>query len=204
MPLTPPASLTLAEFEELLRGVADAAYGTALRMTGNRQDAEDLLQEASLAAFRGRASFRAGSQFRAWFFKILMNCFYATHRKARAAISLDDVEDSHDMYLYVQTAMAGLHAGGDPVGATIGRLASEDIARALDSLPEVYRSACTMYFMEDFTYEEIGDILSIPLGTVRSRLNRGRRFLQKRLWRLAVDQGIVPKSATDPQRGKGS
>ena len=200
--LAPPCSLSFAEFETLLRGVAGTAYGAALRLTRNRQDAEDLVQEASLAAFRGRSTFVPGSKFKSWFFKILMNCFYGAHRKARPELSIEDVEDSHDMYLYERTAAAGLHVRGDPVGETLGRLASDDIANALAALPDAFRGVCTLYFMDDFTYEEIGEILRVPIGTVRSRLNRGRRMLQKRLWRLAVDQGIVASGETDPNSGE--
>ena len=91
----------------------------------------------------------------------------------------------------------------DPVQATIGRLASEDVAAALASLPAEFREACTMYLMDDFSYEEIADMLGIPLGTVRSRLHRGRRMLQKRLWQLAVDQGIVPATAKSSTKSGG-
>jgi RNA polymerase sigma-70 factor (ECF subfamily) len=162
-----------------------------LRLTGNRQDAEDLVQEAALSAFRGRATFAPGSNFKAWFFKILLRCFYGAHRKRRPEQSLADVEDAHEMILYKHAFEAGLLSQDDPVQATIGRLASDDIAAALAALPDTYRAVCTMYLMEDFSYEEIGEMLGVPLGTVRSRLHRGRAMLQKRLWTLAVDQGIV-------------
>jgi RNA polymerase sigma-70 factor, ECF subfamily len=191
-PSAPTDVISYAEFEMMLRSVITAAYGVALRLTGNRQDAEDLVQEAALSALRGRSTFRAGSNFKAWFFKIVMNRFYTAHRKQRALTSIHDVEDAHEMYLYERTAEAGLLQQSDPVQATIGRLASEDVAAALASLPDEFRAVCTMYFMEDFSYEEIAEMLGIPLGTVRSRLHRGRRMLQKRLWQLAVDQGIVP------------
>jgi len=81
-------------------------------------------------------------------------------------------------------------------------LASEDVAAALASLPDGFRAACTMYLMEDFSYEEIAEMLGIPLGTVRSRLHRGRRMLQKRLWKLAVDQGIVSGANANPKTGE--
>lgn len=186
-----------SEFETLLSPVLDTAYGIALRMTGNRSDAEDLVQEAALAAFRGFGSFQRGSNFRAWFLKILMNCIYASHRKARPEASLQGVEDAHEFYLFEHTRAAGLHTLSDPVQATIGRLASDDIAAALLSLPDEYRAVCTMYFMDDLSYEDIAGALGVPIGTVRSRLHRGRRMLQKRLWALAVDQGIAPGARTD-------
>lgn len=186
-----PAALGTAEFEAELGAIVDTVFRTALRLTGNRQDAEDLVQEAALSAFRGRATFAAGTNFKAWFFKILLRCFYGAHRKRRPEHSIADVEDAHEMILYKHAYEAGLLSQDDPIAATIGRLASDDIAAALDALPDIYRAVCTMYLMEDFSYEEIGEVLGVPLGTVRSRLHRGRAMLQKRLWTLAVDQGIV-------------
>jgi RNA polymerase sigma-70 factor, ECF subfamily len=186
-----PDALGTAEFEAELGAIVDTVFRTALRLTGNRQDAEDLVQEAALSAYRGRATFAAGTNFKAWFFKILLRCFYGAHRKRRPEHSIADVEDAHEMILYKHAYEAGLLSQDDPVAATIGRLASDDIAAALDALPDIYRAVCTMYLMEDFSYEEIGEMLGVPLGTVRSRLHRGRAMLQKRLWMLAVDQGIV-------------
>jgi len=198
-----PATVSYADFEMMLRTVITAAYGVAYRLTGNRQDAEDLVQEAALSALRGRNTFRAGSNFKAWFFKIVMNRFYTAHRKQRPLASIQDVEDAHEMYLYERTAEAGFMQRNDPVEATIGRLASEDVAAALASLPDEFRTVCTMYLMDDFSYEEIADMLGIPLGTVRSRLHRGRRMLQKRLWLLAVDQGIVPGTSRSSKTSEG-
>ena len=200
-PSMPTESLSYADFEMMLRAVITAAYGVALRLTGNRHDAEDLVQDAALAALRGRNTFRAGSNFKAWFFKIVMNRFYTAHRKQRSVTSIQDVEDAHEMYLYERTAEAGLLQHSDPVQETIGRLAAEDVAAALASLPDEFRAVCTMYLMDDFSYEEIADMLGVPLGTVRSRLHRGRRMLQKRLWQLAVDQGIVPDAGTRTTKG---
>jgi RNA polymerase sigma-70 factor (ECF subfamily) len=181
-----------ADFDMLLRGVLGPAFGTALRMTGNRQDAEDLVQEASLAAYRGFATFERGTNFKAWFFRIMMNCYLTSRRRARAETSMQDLEDSHAAYFFMRTAEAGLHGRyEDPAGATIGQMAQEDVAHALEALPEEFRVVCTLYFMEDLAYQEIADILGLPVGTVRSRLHRGRKMLQKRLWKVAEDQGIV-------------
>ena len=191
-PTMPAETISYADFEMMLRTVVGAAFGVALRLTGNREDAEDLVQEAALHALRGRATFRTGSNFKAWFFKIVMNRFYTAYRKQRPVTSIQDVEDAHEMYLFERTAAAGLFERNDPVQATLGRLATDDVAAALASLPDEFRAVCTMYLMEDFSYEEIAEMLGVPLGTVRSRLHRGRRMLQKRLWQLAVDQGIVP------------
>jgi RNA polymerase sigma-70 factor (ECF subfamily) len=189
---TPRAETLAADFDVLLRDVLGPVFGTALRMTGNRQDAEDLVQEAALAAYRGFATFQPGTNFKAWFFRIMMNCYLTSRRRARPETSMEDLEDSHAAYFFMRTAEAGLHAQfDDPAGATIGQMAQEDVARALAALPEEFRVVCTLYFMEDLAYQEIADILGLPVGTVRSRLHRGRKMLQKRLWKVAEDQGIV-------------
>jgi RNA polymerase sigma-70 factor (ECF subfamily) len=183
---------TDAEFDMLLRNVLGPVFGSALRMTGNRQDAEDLVQEASLAAYRGFATFQRGTNFKAWFFRIMMNCYLTSRRRARPETSMQDLEDSHAAYLFMRTAETGLHGRfDDPAGAMIGRMTQEDVARALGGLPEEFRVVCTLYFMDDLAYQEIAEILGLPVGTVRSRLHRGRKMLQKRLWKVAEDQGIV-------------
>ena len=182
-----------ADFESLLAPVVDRAYGTALRLTGNRADAEDLVQEAALLAFRGFHTFQPGTHFRAWFLRILINRFYASHRRKRPEQSLEGLEEEAPLlHLYVQTYHNGMHgAGRDPAREVMDRIAGEDVARALDSLPEEFRVACTLYFMEDLSYQEIADAVGVPVGTVRSRLHRGRKLLQKRLWQAALDAGLA-------------
>jgi len=190
--VSPRAETSPTDFDMLLRSVLGPAFGMALRMTGNKQDAEDLVQDTALAAHRGFATFQTGTNFKAWFFRILMNCYLTGRRRARPETSMEDLEDSHAAYFFMRTAAAGLHGRyDDPAGATIGQMAQEDVAAALESLPEEFRVVCTLYFMDDLAYQEIADILGLPVGTVRSRLHRGRKMLQKRLWKVAEDQGIV-------------
>jgi RNA polymerase sigma-70 factor (ECF subfamily) len=195
---SPILAAPVTDFEILLRLVLGPALGAALRLTRSRPDAEDLVQEASLNAFRAFATFRPGTNFKAWFFKIMMNCWYAAHRRSRPSEPIQDVEDAHELFLYERAADAGYLRAEDPAKATIGRMTAEDIACALDALPEEYKVVCTMYFIEDFAYQEIADMLGVPVGTVRSRLHRGRKMLQKRLWMIAADQGIVPAAAPRP------
>lgn len=110
-----------------------------------------------------------------------------------------DVEDVPDLYLFERTAELGLHQRvADPARHVLSRLDGETIAEALQSLPEEYRVVSTLYFIDDFAYQEIAAILGLPVGTVRSRLHRGRKLLQQRLWRVAVEHGIV----TDPIEGR--
>ena len=188
-----------AEFEALLAPVLDRAYGTALRLTGAREEAEDLVQEAALHAFRGFHTFARGTNFRAWFLRVLMNCFYQTLRRRRPEVALEELEEeAPTLFLYVQTRDLGMHgAGRDPAQAVMDRLTAEDVGRALDALPQEFREVATLYFVNDLAYQEIATVLGLPVGTVRSRLHRGRKLLQKRLWALAVDAGL----ATDAREG---
>jgi len=186
------------QFEALLAPVLGAAYGTALHLTRSPEDAEDLVQEAALLAFRGFGRFEAGSHFKAWFFKILTNVYYQSYRRRRREPEIAPLEDVSELYLYLQTARGGLHeAGVDPVERVLGQLDAEAIAAALGTLPEEYRVVAALYFREQFAYEEIAAMLEIPVGTVRSRLHRARKLLQKALWRLAVEQGVVAALAAE-------
>jgi RNA polymerase sigma-70 factor (ECF subfamily) len=202
IPTAAPAAAP-ADFESLLAPVVERAYGTALRLAGNRDDAQDLVQEAALLAFRGFGGFRAGTNFRAWFFRILLNCFYASRRRRRPEQSLEALEEAQPLvHLFVQSRAAGMHGPGrDPAREVLDRIAAEDVERAVQSLPEEFRVACTLYFMEDFSYQEIADVVGIPVGTVRSRLHRGRKLLQRRLWQAAIDAGLAATTVPGPMEG---
>lgn len=184
--------LSAAEFEALLDPVIARAYGTALRLTANRSDAEDLVQEAALLAFRAFHTFERGSNFGAWFTRILTNSYFSSYRRKRREAPTLSLDDSPALFLYSQTKQMGLHGRElDPASALLARLDSEQVTAALQALPEEFRVACTLYFMQDLSYEEIARVLDVPVGTVRSRLHRGRKMLQKALWHLAEDEGIV-------------
>ena len=185
-------TLTPGGFQSLLLEVLPPAFGYALRLTRNRADAEDLVQDASLLAFRASAGFTPGTNFKAWYFHILTRCFWGRHRTARRRPTTVNLEDAPDLFLYSRSAASGLPwEGDDPAAALLDALGSERVSEALAQLPEEYGVACTLYFMEDFAYHEIAGILGIPVGTVRSRLHRGRKMLQKLLWAHAEDAGIV-------------
>jgi len=164
-----------------------------VRLTRSRTDAEDLVQDAALLAFRAFDSFEPGTNFKAWFFRILTNAFYSRHRKEKHDRANISTEDLPPLYLYTRTREIGLHSQEpDPAAALMDRFDSEQVAAALDALPTEYRTVATLYFIEDFSYQQIADIVGCPVGTVRSRLHRGRRMLQKALWRVAQERGIVP------------
>lgn len=181
-----------AEYEALLTPILEAAYGTAYRMTRNRDDAEDLVQEAAVQAFRAYGLFLPGTNFKAWFFKILLNCFRGSCRKRKRQPEIAPLDDVSELYMYVQTAKAGLHQQNTNPGAlVISKMSEEQIEMAIEALPDEYRAVAVLYFMEEISYQEIADILDCPVGTVRSRLHRGRKLLQKALWELAEKQHII-------------
>jgi RNA polymerase sigma-70 factor (ECF subfamily) len=184
-----PASAT---FESLFSGVAREAYGVAMRLTRNQADAEDLLQDAALLAHRGFTSFTPGTNFRAWFYKILINAYYSLRRREKSHPVTSDLDDTPDLYIYARAGQAGFPTQGeDPASQLLETLGTERIVGAISRLPEEYRIVSTLYFMEDLSYEEIARVLECPVGTVRSRLHRGRKMLQKALWQVAVEDGIV-------------
>ena len=192
----PIAELGEAEFQALLVAILPAAYGYALRLSQNRADSEDLVQEAALLAFRGRGGFEPGTNFKAWYFRILTNCFWSKQRQQQRRPRTVDLDDTPDLHIYTLAGERGLmQEGEDPASLLIERLGTEQVLEALAQLPAEFRVACALYFMEDFAYQEIAEILGVPVGTVRSRLHRGRKMLQKLLWRRAEDAGIVPPQA---------
>ena len=181
-----------AEFEALLGPLLAGAYRASYRMTGNAADAEDLVQEAALLAWRGYGSFRKGSNFRAWFFRILTNAFVSSYRKARRQGKAVDLEEVPELYLWSRSEAAGLHGVMEDPSGLLARIDAERINAAIAALPEEYRVVASLYFLEDVPYHEIAEMIGIPIGTVRSRLHRARRQLQKALWTAAVEQGLVP------------
>jgi RNA polymerase sigma-70 factor (ECF subfamily) len=190
----PRERITDEEFETLLMGMLEPSYRLALRLTGDPQDAEDLVQEAALRAFRFRDTFQKGTSFKAWFYRIVVNYFYTgTRRKRGTRTSLDDLSDADDIFLYSRSAAAGLlRPDADPSAGVVSRMTEDEVARALAALPDEFRTVATLYFVDDLSYQEIADVLGVPIGTVRSRLHRGRHMLQKQLWRVAEELGIVP------------
>jgi len=170
----------------------DRAYGLAYSLTHDRADAEDLVQEAALLALKAFGQFTPGTNFKAWFYRILVNAFYGQLRKQRRQGETVDLENLPSLYLYGKTTALGLQGQtDDPAGALLSRLDAESIVAALEALPQEYRVACSLYFIQDFSYEEIAQTLDVPLGTVRSRIHRGRKLLQQRLWAIAEERGIV-------------
>lgn len=179
-------------FEDLLREILPGAYGVACSLTGDRADAEDLIQDAALLAFRGFGSFTPGTTFKAWFYKIMTHRHFERHRRATRRPATVAFEEASDLYLFRRTAEAGLHAASDdPAGLVMSKMTTEQVLAAIAALPEEFRAVATLYFVEDLSYPEMAAALGCPAGTVRSRLHRARRLLQQGLWTLAVQSGII-------------
>lgn len=187
--------------EEALQHI-DALYRTALRMTRNPQDAEDLVQETYFRAFRAAHQFQPGTNLRAWLFKILTNSFINQYRKRARnpqSTSLDDVEE---FYLYHHLVDSGVQPESpNPEATVIDQFAEADVIHALEQLPVDFRQVVLLADVEGFSYKEIADIVGIPVGTVMSRLHRGRRRLQKELWDYAVASGYLERLRGDGQPG---
>jgi RNA polymerase sigma-70 factor (ECF subfamily) len=179
------------EFEaEALRHL-DALYRTALRMTRSEADAEDLVQEAYIRAFRFRDQFTLGTNMKAWLFRILTNTFINTYRRKAAQPEVTDLEgiDEFSLYRRMNTDRAA-SSSPDPEAELLNNVVDTEVTDALEELPEKFRTT-VLLDVEGFSYKEIAEMLSVPIGTVMSRLHRGRKFLQKRLYDLARERGIA-------------
>ncbi len=184
---------THTTFESLIEPVLATAYRVAVGLTHNDADAEDLVQEAVLRAYKGFDGFESGTNFKAWFLRILVNCFRTQYRRRSTHAETVAFDDATERMLAADSQAGSRRPFADAPDA-LGRLHAEQISEALWSLPEEYRAVATMYFVDDLSYEDMAKVLDIPIGTVRSRLHRGRKMLQARLWALAIDLGIVTPS----------
>ena len=173
-----------------------ALYAAALRMTRNEKDAEDLVQDTLLRAYRFFDTFQAGTNCKAWLFRIMTNVFCNRYREREREHEIMTEAESSDANLEQFLGGAG-GDGRDTEGALLGRMVSADVERALASLPADFRMAVILADLEDFSYKEIAEIMDCPAGTVMSRLFRGRKMLQRLLYDYAVEQGIInPTTAT--------
>jgi RNA polymerase sigma-70 factor, ECF subfamily len=176
-------------FERDVVPLLSGMYSSALRMTRNPADAEDLVQETFLRAYRGFAGFQEGTNLKAWLYRILTNTFINTYRKKQREPKTVPDENVEDWYLYDRLAAQSSEASAETT--VLERMPDEDVKAALDALPEAFRMAVLLADVEGFSYKEIADILDIPIGTVMSRLHRGRRALEKALWQKTRERGLV-------------
>jgi len=178
-------------FERDALSYLDALYRTALRMTRSEEEAEDLVQETYIRAFRFQEQFEAGTNLKAWLFRILTNTFINQFRRRKSrpqTTELDDVDESA-LYRHMTGASAASTAA-EPEAVVLDRVVDSEVTKALEELPEKFRTV-VLLDVEGFSYKEMAEMLHVPIGTVMSRLHRGRKFLQKRLYDLARDRGIV-------------
>jgi RNA polymerase sigma-70 factor (ECF subfamily) len=179
-------------FETEVERLMDRLYGMALRLTRNRTDAEDLVAEALAKAWAHLPSLHDVQCFEKWVFRILVNTFIADRRRqAKTLRDLSVGEEFHAFSLFEKVHQPFLLWWSNPEQLLLEKLRREDIERALDALPEVFRVVVIMVEVQGFSYAEVAETLSVPVGTVRSRLSRGRALLQASLWRQARQLGIV-------------
>ncbi len=176
-------------FDSLLSPLLASAYGVAIGLTGERADAEDLVQEAVLHALRGFGRFTVGTNFKAWFFRILHNAFLTRRRASHGDKRHVHLDGTPELTLVESTGGDRRSFGGDP--SLLSQFDLDEVSAALESLAYEHRVVATMCLVDELSYQEIADALEIPVGTVRSRLHRARKMLQSQLRRLAEDHGLV-------------
>ncbi len=182
--------LTRHEFEGLALRHLDALYGAAVRLTRNERDAEDLVQDTLLRAYRFFERFERGTNIKAWLFKILTNTFINRYRRANKERSLVDGPEQAAVQGQLVSRDAS-DAAADPERWYFDRVLSENVLEAVDALPIDFRMVVILADLQEFSYREIAEVLDVPVGTVMSRLFRGRRLLQKALTGYAVESGFV-------------
>jgi RNA polymerase sigma-70 factor, ECF subfamily len=179
-----------ARFERDATPLLDPLYAGALRMTRNRVDAEDLLQETMLKGYVGFHSFQVGTNLKAWLFRIMTNTWISSHRRAqRLAVEClcDRLTDSQIVGVYRHSSSELRSAEADVLAA----LPDDEIVEALMALPETFRMVIHYAYVEGFRYKEIAEIMHTPVGTVTSRLNRARAQLRTLLAGVAIERGFA-------------
>ncbi len=167
----------------------DALYAMAMRLTKDPSDAEDLVQDAMVKAFRFHHRYREGTNIRAWLFKVMVNLFYNDRRKAKKEQNLrQEVSAMDPGAQFVSQASA---TGANPEAGLLDQIAEDRLREALEKLPDEFRIAVVLCDLYDFSYREIAEILDCPVGTVMSRLYRGRQQLKRRLYHFALESGYI-------------
>ncbi len=193
---TAPNAVT-EDFEAGVLAQLDSLYRTALRMTNNQQEAEDLVQETMLKAFRFAHTYQPGTNLRAWLFRILNTSAINRYRRLAAHPTPASLPEGEEFYLYNQIRdLSGQELSQGAEEAVLSQYLDEDVYKALNDLPPNFRMAVVLADIEGLSYKEIAEALQIPIGTVMSRISRARRQLQKSLWQYARDRGYVRSEAS--------
>src|ERR1700752_3604503 len=181
-----------AHFAEQAMEYMPSLYSAALRMTRNPSDAEDLVQETYLKAYRAFGTFNEGTNLKAWLYRILTNTYINSYRARRRRPEQVDLDDVEDLYLYRRLGgLEAANAGRSAEEQVLEHFTEGDVKAAVEALPDQFRMAVLLADVEGFSYKEIADILDVPIGTVMSRLHRGRRALQKTLHDFGMQRGLV-------------
>jgi RNA polymerase sigma-70 factor, ECF subfamily len=192
-----PGMADRATFTKEAMQHAGQLYSAAMRMTRNRSDAEDLVQETYLRAYRGFHGFEEGTNLRAWLFRILTNTYINTYRSKQRRVQETELNDVEDLYLYRRIAHAD-QASRSAEDTLFDLFTDDDVKAALENLPENFRLPVLLADVEEFSYKEIAEMLDIPIGTVMSRLHRGRKAMQKALADYATERGILARTPSTP------
>jgi RNA polymerase sigma-70 factor (ECF subfamily) len=180
------------DFEAGVLAQLDSLYRTALRMTNNPQEAEDLLQETMLKAFRFADSYQRGTNLRAWLFRILNTSAINRYRKQASHPATTSLPEGEEFYLYNRIRdLSGQELSMGAEEEVLSKYLDEDVYKALSDLPPNFRMPIILADIEGLSYKEIAEALQIPIGTVMSRISRGRRQLQRSLWEYAKERGYV-------------
>ncbi len=187
-PIPQTTRLKQKEFEAEAVPHMDLLYNFALRTTGNADDARDLLQETYLKAFRFWDKYEKGTNIRAWLFRIMKNSYINRYRKETREPGMVDYEDVENFYDSIRADSTDTN---DLQEKLFGNLLSDEVTQALQSLPGDFRTVVILADIEGLSYEEVAEFLNCPIGTVRSRLHRGRKMLQTQLFEYARDRGLI-------------
>ena len=193
------------EFEAGVLAQLDSLYRTALRLTHNQQEAEDLVQETMLKAFRFARTFQPGTNLRAWLFRILNTSAINRYRKQATHPVTTPLPEGEEFYLYNRIRdMSGQELSAGAEEEVLSKYLDEDVYKALNDLPLNFRMPVILADIEGMSYKEIAEALQIPIGTVMSRISRGRRQLQQSLWQYAKDRGYISARTPEETREKGA
>ena len=185
------------DFEAGVLAQLDSLYRTARRMTSSQQEAEDLVQETMLKAFRFAHTYQPGTNLRAWLFRILNTSAINRYRKQASHPTTSSLPEGEDFYLYNRIKdLTGQELNVGAEEEVLSHYLDEDVYNALNELPPNFRMAVILADIEGLSYKEIAEALNIPIGTVMSRISRARRQLQRSLWKYAQDKGYVKAQAS--------
>jgi RNA polymerase sigma-70 factor, ECF subfamily len=191
MMASPSPALDQSWFSDQVSDLLPELYGTAVRLCRDRTDGEDLVAEAVAKAWEALPSLRDRAAFRGWVFQILTNTYLTQYRSAKAKASVEPVgSDAEEFSLFERLHQPILMWWGNPEQDFLTGLLREDLVQAIDELPDPFRTVVVLVDVREMSYREVSDVLDVPIGTVRSRLARGRSLLQRELWENARDAGL--------------